>query len=75
MHGKRTGRCLCGLKVIYHFETGSNRKLTCEEARQRHPRARKATISFRSTLLSAGAFISGLRPTHGVVIGMIGGPR
>ena len=71
---KRPGRCVCGLKVAYHFDA-DNRKQNCEEAARRHPRAHKRG-GFRAALFSSGATIfTGLRPTHGVVIGMIGGTK
>lgn len=57
----RTGACLCGLKVAYHFDS-QNRKLSCEETRTKHPRAQRRFTSF----------ITGLRATHGNLIGMIG---
>lgn len=34
----RPGRCVCGLLVKLHFRP-DNRKLTCQQAREEHPRA------------------------------------
>lgn len=48
------GRCLCGLKIAYHFTIG-NRKVSCEEARLSHPRAAMKSNSLKRALLAAGA--------------------
>jgi hypothetical protein len=48
-----SARCLCGLRAVLHFTRPhcSGRKLTCHEARVRHPYARA----------TAGPFINILR--------------
>lgn len=51
---KRTGRCLCGLKLQHHFDA-QNRKLSCEDARKSHPRARSARADLFAQALRMGA--------------------
>lgn len=54
-HGVRSGRCLCGIKVCYHFDA-SNRKRTCAWARLKHPRAsvvERPLVDVLSTACSA----------------------
>ena len=51
---KRTGRCICGLKLSLHYAK-DNRFLTCAEARAAHPRAKVAPLSLRAILCNAGA--------------------
>lgn len=45
----RNGRCLCGLLIRLHF-TKHNHKLSCDEARELHPRAHVKKNSFRRML-------------------------
>lgn len=73
---RRVGHCVCGLKVAYHFDN-NNRKLSCNEARDAHPRARRKNVTLAALTVEAcfnraGSYFTGLRPTHGVVIGAIG---
>lgn len=72
---KRTGRCLCGLKVAYHYSS-DNRRLSCPDARAAHPRAKVAARSLRVLLCAAGAvpartsaIVTGLR--RGALVGAI----
>lgn len=51
---KRTGRCICGLKISHHY-ADNNRFLTCAEARALHPRAKVAQRSMSVLLRCAGA--------------------
>lgn len=45
----RIGTCVCGLKIAHHF-TADNRKLSCEETRKLHPRARRMASSLATRL-------------------------
>jgi hypothetical protein len=48
-----TARCLCGLAVVHHYDA-NNRKLACDEARRRHPRATVRKRALRSLLAMSG---------------------
>jgi hypothetical protein len=51
----RNGRCLCGVRISLHFDKVSNRKLSCEETKHAHPRAKVAVLSLRQLFAFAGA--------------------
>ena len=51
---KRTGRCLCGLRVALHYDA-SNRKLSCEQARAEHPHAVEKPASLLAQFARIGA--------------------
>lgn len=73
---RRVGHCVCGLKVAHHFDN-KNRKLSCVEARELHPRARRKRVTLAALTVEAcfnrtTNYFTGLRPTHGVIIGAIG---
>lgn len=57
----RSGRCLCGVPVAHHF-TQTNRKRSCEAARRAAGPAQPSPLR---------ASVTGLRPTHGVIVGAI----
>jgi len=57
---KRTGRCLCGLKISLHF-TDHNYKLSCEAAKLLHPTAKVSSFSLRKALFNAGASLQGVK--------------
>lgn len=42
-------RCLCGLLIRYHRDE-TNRSLSCDEAKRRHPRATRRKRSLASLL-------------------------
>lgn len=77
---KRTGRCLCGIKIAYHYDA-DNRQLSCAQAALAHPRAKVARRSLRVLLCNAGAvptpksYVTGLRQINpsskvaGVIMG------
>jgi len=48
---RRTGRCVCGVKVALHYDVATNRKLTCEQARRAHPRAAQKACTFAQMCL------------------------
>jgi hypothetical protein len=47
---KRTGRCVCGIKVSHHFDL-KNRKMSCDEARRIHPRAHKRSAAVQQMFI------------------------
>lgn len=51
---RRSGRCLCGLLLAYHYAK-DNRFLPCPEAQAAHPRAKVVKQSLRVLLCNAGA--------------------
>lgn len=53
-NAKRTGRCICGIKLAYHWSP-DNRFLSCPQAQAAHPRAKVTVRSLRMLLCSSGA--------------------
>ena len=60
-HRTRKGICTCGLRMVNHFtpivvdddgKKSGNDKLSCPEARKRHPYAKDYQTTFLSTLES-----------------------